>query len=188
MVGFDLIEFQFQIQFSNSIPQLSSTGRTETCRTFSKEFKQFSEHTISNRKFDKVHHQLLRNAVGKFQILMTDAMNGNGIDRHLFGLQLIAHESGIERPSFFDDPIFKLYGPGSNYVLSTSCSGYWEASGGVPPMREDGYSIFYGIEDEAVHFTVIAYKSCKTTDCVLLFDEISNALLDIQQIITRANL
>lgn len=40
-------------------------GRTETCRTFSKEFKQFSDHTISNRKFDKVHYQLLKNAIGK---------------------------------------------------------------------------------------------------------------------------
>lgn len=119
---------------------------------------------------------------------MTDAMNGNGIDRHLLGLQLCALESNMNNPKFFDDPIYQKYGPGSNYVLSTSCSGYWAACGGVPPMRQDGYSIFYGIEDEALHFTLLTYKNCDTTDCVLMFDEISNSLLDIQSIITRANL
>lgn len=55
-------------------------------------------------------------------------------------------------------------------------------------MVKDGYGIFYGIENEAIHFTLFAYKDCKTTNCVLLFDEISNALLDIQSILTRANL
>ena len=100
-------------------------GRTETCRTFSKEFKQFSDYTISNRKFDKVHYQLLKNAVSKFQILMSDAMNAQGIDRHLLGLQLISNEANLKRPQLFDEEIFQKYGPGANYVLSTSCFGYW---------------------------------------------------------------
>ena len=63
-----------------------------------------------------------------------------------------------------------------------------DATGGVPPMVENGYSIFYGIENESIHFTILSYKSCETTDNTLQFDEISNALLDMQSITTRANL
>lgn len=100
----------------------------------------------------------------------------------------MCNELNLNKPKFFDNELFLKYGTNANYVLSTSCLGYWNACGGVPPMTEDGYAIFYAIQDESMHFTVITYKSCKTTDSVQQFDEISNALLDIKSIITKANL
>lgn len=46
----------------------------------------------------------------------------------------MSEELNLDKPKFYDDPIMKKYGPGVNYVLSTSCCGYWSVHGGVPPM------------------------------------------------------
>jgi carnitine O-acetyltransferase len=44
-------------------------------------------------------------------------MTGQGVDRPLLGLRLIAMENGIEDPSFYHDP---AYIRSSNFRLSTS--------------------------------------------------------------------
>ena len=46
-------------------------------------------------------------------------MNGQAVDRHLFGLRLIAQEAGMEVPELFKD---EAYLKSSNFCLSTSSS------------------------------------------------------------------
>lgn len=72
---------------------------------------------------------LLRKATDKFQQLMNEAMHGQGIDRHFLGLYVAALENNIELPEFFFDPTFTASGSGGDYVLSSSCSGYWNITG-----------------------------------------------------------
>ena len=48
-------------------------------------------------------------------------VSGQGIDRHLLGLRLIAQEAGMEIPDFFKD---EVYSRSSHYCLFTSQVGY----------------------------------------------------------------
>jgi hypothetical protein len=55
-------------------------------------------------------------------------------------------------------------------------------------MRDDGYGVFYGIEDDALHFVVIEYNDNSTTDGQLLFEQICATLLDFERITVKAKL
>ena len=45
---------------------------------------------------------------------------------------------------FVDD----FSGGGGNFVLSTSCIGYYDVHGGMAPMVTNGYGFFYSIRDD----------------------------------------
>ncbi len=114
---------------------------------------------------------------------MTNASNGYGCDRHLLGLYLTALENGIEVPELFADPSFVKSGGNANFVLSTSCVGYWNICGSVPPMIETGYSFFYGIEPHQYSFTISSYKTCTETSAELLQNNLHSALIDMKKIL-----
>ena len=163
-------------------------GRTETCRSCFPESVDFCKSVVEgNSKPGELFHKL-NQAVNKFNKLMGEAMKGYGCDRHLMGLYLICMEEGHELPDLFTDPSFIKSGGGGNYILSTSCSGYWHICGGVPPMRDDGYGAFYGIEDTQITFCVTAYKKCEETDPEVFFNNICTALLDMQKICNSSKL
>lgn len=118
---------------------------------------------------------------------MNDAMNNEGCDRHFLGLYMIAQEEGLELPSIFGDPAFIKAGGGGNYVLSTSCAGYWSVAGGVPPMVEDGYGCFYGIEDNRITFAITSYKRCPETECTAFFNNLKLSLNNMQTILASGS-
>jgi carnitine O-octanoyltransferase len=126
---------------------------------------------------------MLQKAAQNFQQLMTNACNGLGCDRHLLGLYLTAIENGIEIPEIFIDPSFVKSGGNGNFVLSTSCAGYWNICGSVPPMIESGYSFFYGIEPHQYSFTISSYKTCSETSAESLHKSLHLSLIDMQNIL-----
>lgn len=65
----------------------------------------------------------------------------------------------------------------SDYILSTSCSGYWDVCGGVPPLVEDDYGFLYGIEDYRISFCCTAYRTCQTVDVREFYSNLSKTLL-----------
>lgn len=119
---------------------------------------------------------------------MKDAMNNEGCDRHFLGLYLTSLEEGIELPQIFSDPAFMKSGGAGNYILSTSCAGYWSICGGLPPMRPDGYGTFYGIENNRITFVVTAYKHCTETNPEAFFNNIRISLRDMQNILNASKL
>lgn len=108
----------------------------------------------------------LRQAVDAHNKLMASARDGNGIDRHLFGLWCAAYEADMNIPELYDDPLYKKRlvggvfhiqrliknelssGGGGNFVLSTSTLGYSINNGFVAPMVKDGYGLFYTMTSE----------------------------------------
>jgi hypothetical protein len=126
---------------------------------------------------------MLQKAAQKFQQTMTNACNGFGCDRHLLGLYLAAIENGVEIPQIFSDPSFVKSGGNGNFVLSTSCAGYWNICGSVPPMIESGYSFFYGIEPHQYSFTISSYKTCSETSAESLHKNLHSSLIDMQNIL-----
>lgn len=156
-------------------------GRTETCRSCYPEMRQFSEHLIENKSSKpRETYEKLKLAVHKFQALMNEASNGHGCDRHLMGLYLIAILEGKKIPELFDDELLLKT---NNYILSTSCGGYWNVCGGVPPLVEEGYGCFYGIEDDAITFCLTAYNTCQTTDLKLFYKQLESTLLEMQEVL-----
>jgi len=129
----------------------------------------------------------MRMAIEKFQKVMNLAMEGYGCDRHFLGLYLTSLEEGVELPEIFTDPSFGKTGGNGSYILSTSCSGYWNVCGGVPPMREDGYGVFYGIENNQVTFCVVSFKQCPETDSQVYFNFICDSLMDMQKILAQVS-
>jgi len=49
---------------------------------------------------------LLKKAIKKHNLLMDEAKEARGCDRHLFGLYCVAMEAGLPIPELFDDPAY----------------------------------------------------------------------------------
>lgn len=161
-------------------------GRTETCRSCYPEMFDFAKFMTENRSTKpRQAYDLLRKSTDKFQTLMNQASNGHGCDRHLLGLYLIAILEDKKMPELFDDELVRKT---NNYVLSTSCSGYWNVCGGVPPLVEDGYGCFYGIEDDSITFCCTAYKPCPETNLKLFYSNLKETLVDMHKILLNSKM
>lgn len=162
-------------------------GRTETCRSCYPEMKDFvvclTESDSATKQ--KQAYDLLKKSVSRFQQLMDEASKGHGCDRHLLGLYLTAIFEGKKIPELFDDELVQRT---NNYILSTSCAGYWNVCGGVPPLVEEGYGCFYGIEDDAITFGCTAYKSCNETDLKAFYSNLYQVLLEMRSVMLKAKL
>ncbi|XP_054166404.1 peroxisomal carnitine O-octanoyltransferase-like [Oppia nitens] len=158
-------------------------GRTETCRTCTPEAVEFAISVIKGNSDNNYLFNLLLKAGQKFQQSMTNACNGQGCDRHFLGLYVTSVENNIELPELFTDSSFMQSGGSGTYVLSTSCSGYWKSCGGMPPMREDGYSCFYGIENHQYSFNIMTFKSCPDTSAQRFYDSLRQSLLEMRNIL-----
>jgi carnitine O-acetyltransferase len=91
-------------------------GRTETCRTVSDDSVAFCE-AMTSPEFDaEKARELLRKAVNSHVQYITDASDGRGVDRHLFGLKKCLKE-GEAVPEIFTDP---TYSYSSSWYISSS--------------------------------------------------------------------
>jgi len=91
-------------------------GRTETCRTVSDESVAFCDAMAHPLSTPEECRNLFRQAVNAHVAYITDASDGNGVDRHLFGLKKLLRE-GEELPELFKDP---AYAYSSSWFISSS--------------------------------------------------------------------
>ena len=119
-------------------------GRTEACRSASDESvafcKAMSDPSVSAEDCVK----LFRAALGAHVKYTSDASEGRGVDRHLFGLKKCVKE-GEEMPSLFRDP---AYAYSSTWYLSTSqlSSEYFNGYG-WSQVVDEGFGIAYMINE-----------------------------------------
>ena len=69
-------------------------ARTETLRSCTAEVTEFCRAMTSREAGKETRLALLKTAYAKHMKLLAEASNGNGIDRHLFGLYITAIENG----------------------------------------------------------------------------------------------
>ncbi|VDO88815.1 unnamed protein product [Heligmosomoides polygyrus] len=150
-------------------------GRTETVRGRTQEMlKRFLYPKDVQTEEQK---RLFMAAYEVHNKLMDDATNGNGIDRHFYGLRktLEMHQKGcspkINAPAIFTDEAWKLSGGDGNFLLSTSFVGYMGENdevggyGYVTAMRPDGYGAFYRIgRNRSVQKIDLRSKHLHSTD------------------------
>lgn len=129
-------------------------GRTETGRSVSVESKKFVE-TWTDLNASTEEKIATFNAACKQHVkYLSEAADGKGVDRHLFGL-LQQLKEGEEVPAIFKDPVFKY---SSNWYISTSQvpSEYFQ-SWGWSQVIDEGFGLAYLVNSEWLHVHI----SCK---------------------------
>ncbi|XP_061572808.1 peroxisomal carnitine O-octanoyltransferase [Cololabis saira] len=163
-------------------------GRTETMRPCSQEAVDGCKAMVDPMCDMNARKKALQLAFNKHNKLMSEAQEGNGFDRHLLGLYLIAREEGRPTPELFTDPLYARSGGGGNFVLSSSLVGYTTVLGAVAPMVPHGYGFFYRIRDDRIVISITAWKSCHETDAASLFNHFSSSMHEMLHLFTMSQL
>eukprot|EP00698_Gefionella_okellyi_P017021 TRINITY_DN4930_c0_g1_i13.p2 TRINITY_DN4930_c0_g1~~TRINITY_DN4930_c0_g1_i13.p2 ORF type:complete len:279 (+),score=69.24 TRINITY_DN4930_c0_g1_i13:1003-1839(+) len=128
-------------------------GRTTCIRVASNQAAAFVRgmNNASYSAADK--RKLLSEAITQHTKLARLALEGQDCDRPMLGWRLLAKERSIDLPPLFKEPVFartctwKL----STSQLSSPCFAVAFAA-----VVEDGYGIWYGLQDEQIRMTVTA--------------------------------
>lgn len=158
-------------------------GRTETMRSVTCESKRFVE-ALCNPELNAVEqYEAMQVAIKKHVELLREAVNGQGVDRHLLGLKLAAQDGGCSIPDLLTDTVFAK---SSTWKLSTSniTSPYFEAGWGA--VVDDGIGVCYGTKDSCITFKVSA-KAKAPMGPVEFCQCLRAALLRMQQISLRCS-
>lgn len=156
-------------------------GRTDTIRSCSIDSHNYclAMEDKSVSAADKI--QALRAAVAAHSKYTQEVTNGQGIDRHLLGLKLLASENEMTTPELFQHLIF-------------TDSTYWKLSTSQVPSKHDsllcfgavvndGYGFCYNPMADHMNFSVSAWHSCSKTSAANFAESISAALTDAQQLL-----
>ena len=91
-------------------------GRTEVIRACSAETKAFCDAMTDKSASDATRKKLLQAAATRHIQYSAWAADGQGVDRHMFGLRKLVKE-GEEMPEVFKD---EMFGKSGHWELSTS--------------------------------------------------------------------
>ena len=186
---------KFVQTYEASMTRLYLNGRTETVRSCTDESCAFVLAMLDPNCSTAEKIRLLQVAANKHTILYKDAMNGKGIDRHLFGLYIASRGLGYDC-KFLGDLLARTWTlstsqtphtqqtnvPDPNYQNFNDklCSG-----GGFMAVAENGYGVSYLFPNESrIFFHITSRHSSAETDTSrfgkLLYDSLDEikALFD----------
>ncbi|KAH7936619.1 hypothetical protein HPB49_001674 [Dermacentor silvarum] len=130
-------------------------GRTETVRSATMATKRCVK-ALSSGKELNLARPLLEECSRVHIQLTKEAAMGQGFDRHLFALRVLAEEKGQALPAIYTDTCFEK---ANHFVLSTSTlHGTAFSGGGFAPVVPDGYGIGYGMVNDKLGALVSAYS------------------------------
>lgn len=130
-------------------------GRTEVIRAASEQSKAWVDAMVNPNATDAQRAALFRSAVARHVQYSAWAADGQGVDRHLFGLKRMLKE-GESLPEIYKDPAFSL---SSKWELSTSqLSSKYLDGWGYGEVVPDGYGLSYSISDDYVRWTITSLK------------------------------
>lgn len=130
-------------------------GRTEVIRSSSSEAKRWAEAMLNPNETDANRASLFRAAVTRHLQYAAWAADGQGVDRHFFGLKKLLKE-GEATPEIYNDPSFSKT---NHWELSTSnlSSPYFDGWG-YGEVVPDGYGLSYAIGDDYIRWTITSLK------------------------------
>ncbi|KAJ8033042.1 Carnitine O-acetyltransferase [Holothuria leucospilota] len=149
--------------FEASSLQAFKLGRMEHIRTVTNESAEFIKafHDKSYKPADKL--TILHQALEVHRKMNMEAKSGQGMERHLFGLQRIAEENDIDASEFFEDPSWKR----SNHIhlRTANIPGDLMKATFSPRMYQyQSAAMWYSIRDEHIQFSI------NTTEERTIFD------------------
>ncbi|KAG9046645.1 Carnitine O-acetyltransferase mitochondrial [Tulasnella sp. UAMH 9824] len=130
-------------------------GRTEVIRGASKESKAWAEAMLNPAESDTRRAALFRRAIARHVQYAAWAADGQGVDRHLFGLKkLLKPDETV--PAIYTDP---SYSKSNHWELSTSnLSSEYFAGWGYGEVVPDGYGLSYSIGDNYIRWSITSLK------------------------------
>ncbi|KAG9510263.1 Mitogen-activated protein kinase-binding protein 1 [Fragariocoptes setiger] len=167
---------KFVQTYEASMTRLYLNGRTETVRSCTKESCEFVKAMVDPKKTKDEKIRLLQLAADKHTNLYKDAMNGKGIDRHLFALYVASTGLGYEC-DFLGDLLLNR-----PWILSTSQTPHTQqtnvpdpnyknfndklcSGGGFMAVAENGYGVSYLFpNDHRIFFHITSRHSSPDTD------------------------
>lgn len=130
-------------------------GRTETIRSASNESKAWAEAMLNPDETDEHRAALFRKAVTRHLQYAAWAADGQGVDRHLFGLKKTLRD-GEPVPQIYTDEAFSKT---NHWELSTSNLSSPVLDGwGYGEVVPDGYGLSYSIGDDHIRWTITSLK------------------------------
>ncbi|KAL3872104.1 hypothetical protein ACJMK2_040057 [Sinanodonta woodiana] len=156
-------------------------GRTDTIRSCSIESFNFTNAMDDASLSSKQKADLLLKAVNGHKNYTNQAVNGEGIDRHLLGLKLIARENGMNVPALHMDT---AYSTSTHWKISTSqVPAQSESVLVFGPVVPDGYGICYNPQEQQILFGVSSFNNCKDTFSEQMAANLRKALLDMRNVL-----
>uniref|UniRef100_A0AC35U6V8 FHA domain-containing protein n=1 Tax=Rhabditophanes sp. KR3021 TaxID=114890 RepID=A0AC35U6V8_9BILA len=125
-------------------------------------------------------HRLIRQCSDVHSQLVKEAAMGQGVDRHLLGLKIMAERLGEPIPDFYkNETVVHM----NHYVLSTSTlSTETIVFGGFGPVVHDGFGIGYNVASDKMGAVISAFKHKK--DAPLFANALSEGLDEIKHALT----
>ncbi|KAK8217261.1 Carnitine O-acetyltransferase mitochondrial [Zalaria obscura] len=128
-------------------------GRTETCRTVSEESVAFCDAMADPEIGAHECRAKFRAALDAHVKYITDASDGRGVDRHLFGLKKLLQE-GEEVPEIFKDPAFTY--SSTWFISSSQLSSEYFNGYGWSQVVDEGWGIAYMINENSLQFNIVS--------------------------------
>ncbi|KAI0304336.1 acyltransferase ChoActase/COT/CPT, partial [Multifurca ochricompacta] len=130
-------------------------GRTEVIRAASSESKAWVDAMVDPAATDAHRAALFRSAAARHVQYAAWAADGQGVDRHLFGLKKMIKD-GEALPETYQDPAFSRT---NHWELSTSqLSSQYLDGWGYGEVVPDGYGLSYSIGDDYIRWTITSLK------------------------------
>ncbi|XP_018300736.1 LOW QUALITY PROTEIN: carnitine O-acetyltransferase-like [Mycetomoellerius zeteki] len=146
-------------------------ARTECIRSTSTESVEFAKVMLPGEcKSKQQKKEMMIRAINAHKEYAAQAATGQGVDRHLFGLKMIAKSEGMELPELYKDV---GYTRSTYFNLTSSQVPYKSASFMCfGPVVPDGYGCCYNPRPKDILFACSSFKSCNETNtrnfaCVL---------------------
>ncbi|XP_015112385.1 carnitine O-acetyltransferase [Diachasma alloeum] len=153
--------------------------RTEAIRSTSVESVGFAKiMAMGGSKGEK--REALGRAISAHKRIAGEAVTGAGVDRHLFGLKMIAKEEKIELPALYSDVGFTR---SCHWNLTSSQVPFKTASFMCyGPVVEDGYGCCYNPRADEIFFACSSFNTCKETCTKKFADTLRQVLCDMKDV------
>ncbi|XP_052823109.1 carnitine O-acetyltransferase [Octopus bimaculoides] len=127
--------------------------------------------------------QFLHQAIQTHKNLINDAISGQGIDRHLLGLKLIAIEKGMNIPNLFMDTAYVT--SVHHKISSSQVSSKYSCSMNFGPTAPDGFGICYNCQKSHILIAVSALNTSPDTCSKKMTNSIHQSLTDIYHLLQQ---
>ncbi|XP_032683795.1 carnitine O-acetyltransferase-like isoform X2 [Odontomachus brunneus] len=157
-------------------------ARTECIRSTSTESIEFAKMILydAGSKTKAQKKEMMIKAINTHKDYAGQAATGQGVDRHLFGLKMIAQSEGMELPELYKDV---GYTRSTYFNLTSSQVPYKSASFMCyGPVVPDGYGCCYNPRAKDILFACSSFKSCAETNTKDFAHVLKQTLCDMRDI------
>lgn len=150
-------------------------GRTETCRSASEESVAFCDAMANPDVSAEQCREIFRNALNAHVAYISNASDGKGVDRHLFGLKKCLQQ-GEQVPEIFTDPAFSY--SSTWYISSSQLSSEYFNGYGWSQVVDEGWGMAYMINENSIQWNIV----CKNLGAERMSHYLNEAAGDIRDL------